>query len=216
MWIKKETGKLSIINCGLSLPPEKQNTMEKRKITLRAGIVTLFILFAALSRLIPHPANFAPISAMALFGAAYYDKKYLAFVIPIVAMFLCDLFLNNVIYSSMFDGFVLFYPGSLFTYLSFIAIAFIGFGLLKKVGIKNLIISSLLASVTFFLISNFGSWASGLMPYSKDLAGLILCYAEGLPFLKTGLLGDLFYCGAMFGLFELAQSRIPALRRSTV
>ena len=153
---------------------------------------------------------------MALFGAAYYNKKYFAFIIPIVTMFLSDLFFNNVVYGSMFDGFVLFYPGSLFTYISFIAIAFIGFGLLKKVEIKNLILSSLLASVTFFLISNFGTWVSGLMPYSKDFAGLISCYAAGLPFLKTGLLGDLFYCGAMFGLFELVQSRVPALRISTV
>ncbi len=190
--------------------------MEKRKINLRIGIVSLFILLAALSRLIPHPANFAPISAMALFGAAYYNKKQYAFVIPIVTMFLCDLFFNNVVYSSMFDGFVFFYPGSLFTYISFIAIAFIGFGLLKKVNIKNILISSLLASITFFLISNFGTWISGLMPYSKDFAGLISCYVAGLPFFKTGLLGDLFYCGMMFGLFELAQSRVPALRVSTI
>ena len=186
--------------------------MEKSKINLRFGIITSLILVAALSRLIPHPMNVAPVSAMALFGAAYYNKKYFAFIVPIVTMFLCDIFFNNFVYGSMFNSFVLFYPGSLYTYISFIAISFIGFGLLKRVNIKNVLLSSLLASVTFFLISNFGSWASGLMPYTKDFSGLITCYVAGLPFFKNALLGDLFYCGVLFGLFELVQHKVAAAR----
>ena len=60
--------------------------MKTKKIDLRFGVITLMILLAALSRLIPHPANFSPIGAMAIFGAGYYSKRYLAFLIPIITM----------------------------------------------------------------------------------------------------------------------------------
>lgn len=93
--------------------------MNKNKITLRFGVVTLLILLAAISRLLPHPPNFAPIGGMALFGAAYYTRKWWAYLIPIVAMWISDLILNNVVYAQYFDKFVWFYSGSLFTYGSF-------------------------------------------------------------------------------------------------
>ena len=95
--------------------------MEK-KINLRFAVVAVIILSAALSRLIPHPANFSPIGSMALFGAAYFSKKYWAFIIPIVTMWLSDLILNNVVYGEYFDHFVWFYSGSLFTYGAFVLI----------------------------------------------------------------------------------------------
>lgn len=60
--------------------------MKKEKLPLRFGVITLIVLFAAMSRLTPHPNNFVPIGAVALFGAAYYSKQYLAFVIPIISM----------------------------------------------------------------------------------------------------------------------------------
>ncbi|MBO7523836.1 MAG: hypothetical protein J6T30_08300 [Bacteroidales bacterium] len=190
--------------------------MEKKDLGLRFGVVTLFVLIAAFSRLLPHPQNFAPISAMALFSAAYYNRKYFAFLMPILAMFLCDIVLNNVIYAGFYDKFVLFYPGAIYTYLSFIVIALVGFVLLKKVSVGRVIVSSLLASVIFFLISNFGTWASGLMPYTKDFSGLMTCYAAGIPFFKNTLMGDLFYCGVMFGIYELVKSKVPALKSSVI
>ncbi|MBP5474427.1 MAG: hypothetical protein J6X92_06710, partial [Bacteroidales bacterium] len=74
----------------------------------------------------------------------------------------------------------------------------------------------LLASVIFFLISNFGTWASGLMPYTKDFSGLMTCYAAGIPFFKNTLMGDLFYCGVMFGIYELVKAKVPALKSSVI
>lgn len=89
--------------------------MTKEKLTLRSGIITLIVLSAALSRLIPHPANFAPTGAMALFGAACYPKRYLVFLIPVLTMRISDLILNNILYNAYFDYFVWFYSGSVFT-----------------------------------------------------------------------------------------------------
>jgi hypothetical protein len=185
--------------------------MEKSKINVRFGILSLIVLLAAFSRLIPHPPNFAPIGAMSLFGAAYFARKHLAFVVPIVAMWLSDLLLNNVIYGQYFDHFVWFYQGCYWTYAAFIFIGLIGFGLLKKVRPVNLLIASLSASVVFFLVSNFGVWASGTM-YPNTLTGLMSCYTAGLPFFKNTLMGDLAYSGALFGIFELIQYKVPALK----
>ncbi|MDD2300415.1 MAG: hypothetical protein PHU69_12360, partial [Fermentimonas sp.] len=84
-----------------------------------------------MSRLLPHPPNFAPIGAMALFGAAYFSKKYWAFIIPIASMWVSDLILNNVIYGQYFDHFVWFYSGSLFTYGAFALIVVLGMFTLK-------------------------------------------------------------------------------------
>ncbi len=188
--------------------------MEKKKINIRFGVLSLVILLAAFSRLIPHPPNFAPIGAMSLFGATYFSRKYLAFIVPIAAMWLSDLVLNNVIYGQYFDHFVWFYKGFYWTYVAFIFIGLIGFGLLKKVRPAKLLIASLLASVVFFLVSNFGVWASGTM-YPDTFSGLMSCYAAGLPFFKNTLIGNLAYSGALFGIFEFVQYKAPVLRNST-
>lgn len=185
--------------------------MEKQKINLRFGVISGMILLAALSRLIPHHANFAPVGGMALFGAAYYSKRYWAFVVPIVSMWISDLILNNVVYGQYFDHFVWFYSGSLFTYGAFALIALFGILTLKKVRIPNLIVLALCASAIFFLVSNFGVWFSGTM-YPKDFGGLMACYTAGIPFFKNTILGDLVYTGVLFGVFEYSVRRISQLQ----
>jgi hypothetical protein len=182
-----------------------------KKIDLRFGVISMMILLAALSRLIPHPANFAPIGAMALFGTAYYSKRHWAFIIPIASMWISDLILNNVVYGQYFDHFVWFYSGSLFTYGAFALIVLLGMFTLKKVRIPMLAVSALGASMIFFIVSNFGVWFSGIM-YPKDLGGLMACYAAGIPFFKNTLAGDLVYSALMFGAFELSARKIPQLR----
>lgn len=185
--------------------------MKSTKINLRFGIITLMILLAAMSRLIPHPANFAPIGGMALFGAAYFSKKYWAFIIPIVSMWISDLVLNNVVYSQYFDHFVWFYSGSIFTYGAFALITLMGLFTLKKVKVNNVVLSALSASILFFVVSNFGVWVSSGM-YPHTFSGLMTCYAAGIPFFGNTLLGDMVYSGVMFGSFATAAKYIPQLR----
>ena len=189
--------------------------MEKKQINLRFCVISLLILLAALSRLIPHPANFAPIGGMALFGAAYYTKRYWAFIIPIAAMWISDLILNNVVFGQYFDHFVWFYSGSLFTYGAFALIVLLGMFTLKKVHVPNLIVSALGASVIFFLVSNFGVWFSGTI-YPKDFSGLMACYTAGIPFFKNTIAGDLVYSAVMFGAFEWSAKRFPQIQLQTI
>ena len=169
---------------------------------MRFSVIVLLIFLAAMSRLLPHPPNFAPVCAMALLGAAYFTQRYWAFIIPIVSMWISDLILNNVVYGQNFDGFVWFYTGSLFTYGAFALIVLLGMFTLKNVRIPTLFASALGASVIFFIVSNFGVWFLGGM-YPKDLGGLMACYAAGIPFFHNAVLGDLFYTTVLFGAFAL-------------
>lgn len=183
----------------------------ENKVNLRFSLIGGIILLAAMSRLIPHPANFSSIGGMALFGAAYYSKRYWAFIIPIISVWISDLVLNNVVYAQLFDHFVWFYSGSLFTYGAFALIVLLGFFTLKKVRIPHLIASALGASVIFYLVSNFGVWfSSGMYPHT--IAGLEACYVMGLPFFQNTIAGDLVYTAVLFGAFELSMRKFPQLR----
>jgi hypothetical protein len=189
--------------------------MKIRQIHLRFGVICGMILLAALSRLIPHPINFAPIGGMALFGAACFSQRYWAFIIPIVSMWISDLVLNNLVYAELFDGFVWLHSGVLFSYGAFALIVVLGMFTLKKVRIPRLIASALSASIIFFLVSNFGVWFSGTM-YPGDFGGLMACYTAGLPFFQNTVLGDLVYTGVLFGAFEFFVRRFPSLQTAPV
>jgi hypothetical protein len=185
--------------------------MSNSSFRLRFWVITLITFLVAASRLLPHPPNFAPVGAIALFGTAYFDRKYFAFIIPLMSLWLSDLLLNNVLYAQYFDGFVFFYQGFYWNYLAFVFVGILGLFILRKPKPQNILIGSLSASILFFLISNFGVWASGVM-YPKNFGGLITCYAAAIPFFRNTVLGDLFYCTLMFGVFELAKYKFPALK----
>ena len=182
------------------------------KINLKAGVLILMIFAAAFSRLLPHPPNFTPVGAMSLFGAAYFGRKYLAFLVPFLALWLSDLALNNLVYAraypEFYSGFT--WLGSWSVYLSFALIVAFGFIALRKVSPLRLLGASFGASVLFFLITNAHAWM--MTPaYPKTAAGLMTAYAAGIPFFWNTLLGDLFFTGVLFGAYAFFQQRFPAL-----
>jgi hypothetical protein len=146
----------------------------------------LIILFAVFSRLMPHPPNFSPITAVALFSAVYLGKKF-SMAIPIVAMVISDLFI----------GFHSLVP---VVYGCFLIITLSGFYLKKHKTIKNIVIFTLSSSLFFFIVTNFFVWVQGYYGYTFN--GLMECYVMAIPFFKNTLLGDFLYTGAMFGLYE--------------
>ncbi len=188
------------------------------KIQIRFGIVSLMIAAAALSRLLPHPYNFTPIGAIGLFGAAYFSRKYYSFLIPFAALWLSDLLLNNLFYARLYpqfygEGFVWFSRLAAGVYLGFGLIIALGVYLLREVKPGRLLAASLLASAIFFLATNFASWIADPM-YPKTAAGLSAAYFAGIPFFWNTLLGDLFYTALLFGTYEWARRRFPALQAS--
>ncbi|SMO92966.1 DUF6580 family putative transport protein [Gracilimonas mengyeensis] len=174
-------------------------------------VLSGFIVIAALSRIVPHPYNFAPIGAMSIFGAAYFTDKKFSFLLPLAAMFVSDLLVNNLLYANFYGGFVLFTPGFWWMYGSIALIVLAGIFILKKVNTKTVIAGSLSASIIFFLVTNFGAWLGNPI-YPQGLEGLFMSYAAGIPFFHYTVLGDLVYSGVMFGAFEYARSKTPALQ----
>ena len=134
--------------------------------------VVWVIFFAILSRFLPHPPNFTPISAIALLSSKGFNNRWIVFLIPLVSLFISDLFLG--LHSTL--------P---FVYLSFILITLLGCYVDKvKIG------TVLLSSTIFFLVSNFGVW---LLHYPNTIYGLFQCYLLALPFFLNTILGDLVY-----------------------
>jgi len=155
-------------------------------------IWAILISLALISRLMPHPWNFTPIGAIALFSGFYFGKRY-AFALPILAMLSSDIFLGFYSWKLM----ILVY-GSLLLYVA------LGFWLKKHKKWYTVLGSSLLCSVLFFLITNFAVWA--FTPwYPKIFSGLIQCYIMAIPFFRNTLLGDLFYVTTFFGAYEIAK-----------
>ncbi|GAB5409965.1 MAG: hypothetical protein BalsKO_23300 [Balneolaceae bacterium] len=179
----------------------------------RLLVLSGLIIAAAISRLIPHPYNFAPIGAMAIFGAAHFSDKKLSFILPLFAMFLSDLLINNILYASYYQGFTLFTPGFLWVYGAIAVIVVAGIFILKKVTLPRVLIGSLSASVIFFMISNFGVWLSD-PDYPLNITGLLLCYEMAIPFFHNTLAGDLVYSGVLFGGFEFVKNKIPELKKA--
>ncbi len=168
--------------------------------------ILLVIAAAALSRLLPHPWNMTPIGAMALFGGAYLGDRKLALIVTLAALWLSDLLLNNLIYQAYFNGFAWTYPDAFWTYAAFALVVLLGHAVLRqRKSALRIAGCSLAASSLFFVLSNFGVWASGQLGYPHTEAGLLACYIAGLPFFGNNLVGDLLYSALLFGGFALAR-----------
>lgn len=180
--------------------------------TKKVLVLGAIVLVAAMSRLIPHPMNFAPLGAMALFGGAYFGRKSMGLLMVMGAWLLSDLVLNNLVYAS--QGFTLFTEGAVFIYGSIALIFALGTQVLKKVSVLRVLIGSLSASVIFFIVSNLGVWAQGLM-YPMTIDGLTACYVAALPFFQNTVMGDLVYSAALLLVYErLLRAQLIPGRRS--
>jgi hypothetical protein len=188
--------------------------MNSQKINLRFLALTAIIVLAAFSRLVPHMPNFSPLGAIGLFGAAHFSKKWQAILIPLAATFLSDLFINNVIYGQYYPTFTWLSEGFYWQYGAYVLITLVAFFIFKKVNTATVLTGALASTAIFFLVSNFGCWPGGTYP--QNGAGLMQCYAAGVPFLKGTMLGDLFYSTVMFGGFALAQKRFTVLQPATL
>ena len=162
------------------------------------ALLTAIVVAAAL-RLVPHPPNFTPIGAMALFSGAYLGRKALAFAAPLGALLLSDLVLG-------------FYHGQATVYFSVALIVMLGMVALSRVSPLRVAGAAIVSSVLFFVITNFGMWMfSGFYP--RTMAGLEACYVAAIPFFQNTVAGDLFYATLLFGSFRVAELLVPALAK---
>jgi signal transduction histidine kinase len=171
---------------------------------IRLTTAASLVLLVALSRFLPHPPNAAPVMAMALFGGAMFDKKWVGLVVPTVAMLLSDAVIG--------------FHGTMGAVYSSFALAWlIGAVALRQPTFAKVVAGSVVASVLFFLITNFAVWY-GSSFYPQTGAGLLGCYAAGMAFYNNqsffvnALLGDLFFSGLLFGGYALLQRRYSVLK----
>ena len=164
----------------------------------RLAVLLLAIFAAAMMRLVPHPPNFTPIGAMALFSGALIGRRWLAFAAPLGALVLSDLVLG-------------FYPGVGFVYAATALAVLIGWALSGRRSAASVVGAALASAVLFFVVTNFGMWLfSGFYPLT--LAGLAACFVAAIPFFQNSLAGDLVFCGLLFGGWALAERSFPMLR----
>jgi hypothetical protein len=168
----------------------------------RVRVIALvsIVAAAAVSRLIPHPPNFTPIGAIALFAGAQFSDKRAALAVPLLAMLLSDLGLGDGIH-----------PLTPYVYGSFALI--VGFGILLRQRLSALRIAGATAagSVLFFAITNLGVWLQGGL-YPRSPEGLVACYIAAVPFFGNTLAGDATYTLLLFGGFAISERLLPALR----
>lgn len=160
-------------------------------------ILCALVAGAALIRFLPHPPNFVPIAAMALFGGAFFSDRRMAYAVPLGAMILSDLFLG--LHSTM-----------IYVYLSFAAIVGIGFLLRKQVNVFTVTGASLGASMLFYTVTNFGVWL-GSPYYPQTMEGLVACYVAAIPFFHYTVAGDLLFTGILFGSWAWISNAVPGL-----
>jgi hypothetical protein len=163
----------------------------RKYVTPTNGVLILLIVFAAAARFWPHPANVAPVAAIALFSGAYLSKRA-SIAAPVIAMVVSDYFLgmHNLV---------------LFTWGSMALVGVIGWWLREKKHPGRILLGALAGSALFFFITNGAVWAIGQgAMYPHTLTGLTQAYVAGLPFFRNTIAGDLLYVAVFFGIAELA------------
>lgn len=171
---------------------------QKQNLVYRTLLAIAIIVLAAALRIAPHPWNFAPVGAMALFSGALIRDRRLAFLFPLLALFAGDIFI----------GFHKLMP---VVYASFLISVAIGFWLHNRRTVARISFAALLGAIQFFLVTNFAVWAFDLS-YPHTRAGLLACYVAAVPFFWNTLAGDAVYATLFFGSFALAERLFPVLR----
>ena len=183
---------------------------ESKKTLLISG---LFILFGAFSRMFTFLPNFSALESLALFGGAYIALRYVAILIPLAAMFLSDLVINNTIARSYFpnhEGLVIFSEYMIWNVVAIVLIVLFGRYFLKKMNFTRGVLGILGATSIFWIITNIGAWlTSGLFPLT--FVGMMENFAFALPFIKNSLLGNFAFGIILFGSYELLTRSYPNL-----
>jgi hypothetical protein len=159
------------------------------------------IVVAAASRFLPHPPNVACVGAIGLFAGCYLSGAR-AYLVPVVILFFSDLI------GQLFGvpGMGFYQPITMAAvYAGATAAVFVGRWISRSSRrFARVPAGSLLASSTFFLLSNFGVWLGGW--YTMTLSGLLACYAAAIPFFGYTIAGDLAFSLLLFGVWEWSRA----------
>ena len=163
----------------------------------RFKVLSGMVLAVVAARWLPHPPNFTPVTALALFGGATFANKRVAFFVPLLGLFLSDLVLG-------------FYSITPVVYAAFALIVVLGRWLRRDKSVSHVAFAAIASALVLFLVTNFGLWAMGEL-YPKTLGGLGECYIAAIPFFRNTLVSSLVYSALLFGGLTLAEKHWPML-----
>lgn len=197
--------------------PLKTTFIRMKNINYRTLVLIAFMLIiisirviAPLSSDFKIIANFSGIGAVFLFGGAQFKNKYMAFLVPILVLFISDLGL--VFTMGRNYGFT---SGWYYYYIPFMLMSLIGRLMIKKVNVQNVLGASLIGVLLHWIISDYGVWY-GSTSYTQDLAGFWACLVAAIPFELNFLYGTLIYSAIMFSAFEGLKIKFPTLKLAKV
>jgi len=173
-------------------------------------LIVLYIFLIAFSKLMPHPANFSPLLALAIFGGAMAYRKKSFILITLFAWYLSDFLYNNFVHSEYVTGkggLVFFSGYMIWVYAGMLLVILLASKLLHKFNYGRLFGTALLSAVVFYLVTNFGAWLSMPELYTRDIQGLMNSYVAAIPFFRATLLGNIVFSFLVFGLYELIVKR---------
>jgi hypothetical protein len=177
------------------------------KANWRPAALSLTVL-GAVARLLPHPPNFAPVGATSLFAGARLPR-WQAYLIPMALMAVTDPILSPLY------GFKPYTKYLLFTYLSFLISVWLGRRIRNTESISRIAAVTVLNSIQFFLLTNFGSWL-WFQAYPRTAAGLASCYVAAIPFFGWTLASDILYTAVLFGLYAWLSRTVATGERLPV
>ncbi|MFH0805033.1 MAG: DUF6580 family putative transport protein [Patescibacteria group bacterium] len=158
---------------------------------LLVGMVTLFVVLAVVVRFVPHPYNFVPVGALALFCGTYIRSRW-GVLIPVAVMAISDTIIG-------------WHSLVLFTWGSYLLAGTVGWWVRRNRNLVGVVAGTAAGSVLFFVVTNFAVWAFTPL-YTKTVAGLVQCFAMAIPFFRNTVAGDLFFVAAFFGAYAVARS----------
>jgi uncharacterized protein DUF6580 len=171
-------------------------------------IVFFFILvvISTLVKIICAPqislSGFTAVIAVSLFAGITIRDKRLAFLFPLLTLFISDMLLQVLHVMNLFP-FAGFYSGQIINYILFIVLTLIGMGL-RNYKTAGVIIASFVGPTVFFLASNFFVWRTqgDIMGYNKDITGLWQSYSFGLPFYRNSIISTFIFLPAFIALYN--------------
>lgn len=189
---------------------KSENENNDRSVYLLRFVIAVLMIFAAAAlRVLPHPWNFTPVGAMAIFAGSLFRNRWVAFLLPLAALFAGDLFVG--LYKLMF-----------IVYVSFALSVAIGRWLAPwrrqsclrastpSPTLTRVAGAVFLGALQFFLVTNFAMWALGDF-YPKTSTGLATCFINAIPYFWNTLAGDALYSAILFGGFALAEKFLPQI-----
>jgi hypothetical protein len=177
------------------------------KANWRPAALSLTVL-GAVARLAPHPPNFAPVGATALFGGARLPR-WQAYLVPLAVLAVTDPILSPLY------GFRPYSRYLIFSYLSILISVWLGRQLRNTENVSRIAAVTILNSIQFFLVTNFGSWL-WFQGYPKTAAGLANCYMAAIPFFGWTLGSDILYTAILFGLYAWLRRTVATNERVPV